>query len=100
MNAHFTEKRFFWHRRPSTHNSWNGGNGNNGGVNNYQNTGGGYGGSNSWNGGNGNNGGVSNNQQGDAASPGKFTYPLLQSYLIPITKQASFALWCKPGCGY
>ena len=51
MNAHFTEKRFFWHRRPSTHNSWNGGNGNNGGV--------------------------SNNQQGDAASPGKFTYPLL-----------------------
>ena len=76
INAHFTEKRFFWvwHRpaRPSTHNTWNGGNNNNGGVNNNQNTGGGNGGSNSWTGGNGNNGPVSNNQQGDVPSPGKF----------------------------
>ena len=68
MNAHFTDKRFFWvwHRpaRPSTHSSWNGGNYNNGGVHNNQNTGGGYGESNSWTGGNGNNGPLSNNQQG------------------------------------
>ena len=82
MNAHFTEKRFFWvWHRPHlrTHNTWNGGNGNNGGVNNNQNTGGGYGGSNLWNaGGNGNNGPVSNNQQGDDASPGKFTYSKLK----------------------
>ena len=76
INAHFTEKRFFWawHRpvRPSTHNTWNGGNNNNGSVNNNQNTGGGNGGSNSWTGGNGNYGPVSNNQQGDVPSPGKF----------------------------
>ena len=50
MNAHFTEKRFFWPHlpHPRTHNTGNGGNGNNGPV--------------------------SNNQQGDSASPGKFTY--------------------------
>ena len=68
MNAHFTEKRFLfwtWHRpaRPSTHNTWKGGNNNFGNVNNKQNTGG-NGGSNSWTGGNGNAGSVSNNQQG------------------------------------
>ena len=73
---HFTEKRFLWWwprpARPSTHNTWNGGNKNGGNVKNNQNTGG-NGGSNSWTGGNGNTGSVSNNQQGDVASPGKFT---------------------------
>lgn len=50
MNANFTEKRFLWWWHPpappSTHNTWNGGN---------------------------NNGGSVSNQQGDVASPGKFT---------------------------
>ncbi|XP_074628962.1 uncharacterized protein LOC141886639 [Acropora palmata] len=65
-NVTSLEKRFFWigPGRRSRHNSWTGGNINNGGVNNNQNTGGGYGGSNSWNGGNGNNGGVSNYRHG------------------------------------
>ena len=52
MNAYFTEKRIFfpWHYllHARTHNTGNGGNGNNGPA--------------------------SNNQQGDDASPGKFTY--------------------------